>query len=274
MANYKLYGREYRGHSVNDTIPSATNKTNYRRFDTDTFAEWYSDGTKWIPRALMAFPSKKKTGRWQGNSVASSAGEGILNPLSVFPTSPQTSLFDADGKGGTFDTTVTASTQAGLRSGLAATRRDYNPRLKFKFKLNSTAGIRLFAGWGGSSAPTGDTPLNALNGVLFGITVMDNTTGPGSTVGWQIHHNDGGATAATDNLSISADTVYHEVEIVAINSSSKFTVQLDNGTPVDVTTDIPAATTTIYPMILIQNDASGASGKTFGIYYVELEQDK
>lgn len=47
MANYKLYIDTYVGHSVNDTVPSAVGKTNYRRIDTDTGVIWISDGTNW-----------------------------------------------------------------------------------------------------------------------------------------------------------------------------------------------------------------------------------
>ena len=91
MANYVFSKGMYRGHSVNDTIPTPVGKYLKRRKDTDTGIVWYSDGTAWVKSGQASAHNTthysngtdvldiKSLGGFAGGSTAYLRADGTFN---------------------------------------------------------------------------------------------------------------------------------------------------------------------------------------------------
>lgn len=213
------------------------------------------------------------TAVWDGILGSASTASGGDAPIGM--TSGQ--LVTADGRFVRWQTktsTPAALDKGGWRIAAAITCRAWNPTFFCRFRLNQTADTRLWLGITGDLAadPTGDDALNAKSGVMFGIGVVNNTVGTGSTVGWQLMHNDGTGATVSDTVGPAADTNIHTIEIKAVDASSKFQYSLDGGAFVDVTTDIPAPATAL--SFIAELQTSAAAQKTMDLFDIHVTSDK
>lgn len=208
----------------------------------------------------------RRWGYYAGNSAG--AGDGLLAAGLTGAVSQTTAGVNDNthGRGQRYSTAGASGDNGGQRPNAGFITRQWNPRIKMKFKLGTTSLTRFYFGFTSntSTEPTGDDELNAKSGVLFYLK-------SGGT-NWQVGVNSGsGATNFTDT-GVAADTSIHTIEITAINATPAFSVALDSTVYSNsFTTTIPAATTA---MGLLWNiEANTAAVQTLDMYYVEIEQD-
>src|SRR6185295_3397983 len=96
--------------------------------------------------------------------------------------------------------------------------RLWNPRLKFRFRLNTLTTVKCYLGFRTTgTSPTSDDPDNGNNDVMFGFSSTVNAT---NWITWT--NNASGATETTDT-TIAANTSIHTMEIIADDANTKFT---------------------------------------------------
>lgn len=213
------------------------------------------------------------TAIWDGILGSATTATGGDAPVGM--TSGQ--LVAADGRfvrWATKTATPASGDNGGWKIAAAITCRAWNPSIFVRFRLNQTADCRMWIGlWSDlASDPSGDDALNARSGVTFGIGAANNTVGTGSTVGWQVAHNDSSGATVLDTVGPAADTNVHTIEIVAVDGSSKFKYSLDGAAYVDVSTDIPATATAL--TFITQIETSAAAQKTLDLFDISVTSDK
>jgi hypothetical protein len=203
----------------------------------------------------------RRTGRWLlGNSQVK---EGMCVGWSDATTTPAAGTFVAADmqRPMRWTSLATIGDNVGMKSFSAFTCRLWNPRMTVRFRINDTTNTRLYIGMSSAVAdPSGDDPLNALSGALFGKVSTDAS--------WAFMHNDGSGVTVVDDSGIAADTNIHKIEVMG-NSSGSFTWQLDEGAINTVTTEIPASATQLQPFVEIET--VDANAKTFDLYWVDVE---
>lgn len=115
-------------------------------------------------------------------------------------------------------------------------RRDLNPDVEFKFQVNTSATRRVMIGFFASDPMGSDTNATVQH---FGLRV---STSAGNT-GFVLTHSDG--TTQAETVLAATDTASHTIRIVAVNASTKWQYSWDGGALTDISTNIPAATTTL-----------------------------
>jgi len=275
MGNYKLLGIRYIGHSKNDTVPSATNKNNYLREDTDTSKIWYSDGTNWniLSTKMGVLPSRtsRKWGTYQGTAT----WDGIWGVGGIGLTTAATITNATDGRCVSY---TTASGSAGAQSGwkvtVAQTFRALHPRSYFYFRMNGTVThLRTFIGHtsgltGGTTNLdiSGDDPLLNKSGIMLGSKDNDSV--------WTIAHNGGTGSTVFDTITAvtaTIDTNWHSVEIYGDDANSQWLFSFDGNIPQAVTTSIP---TTAGMGVVKGIETADTTAKVIYSNQAEIEQDK
>lgn len=183
------------------------------------------------------------------------------------PTSAQTN--DGTGIYRTYDTSATINNLGGFRNNLAQMRRDLNPYFKTAIYLNSVSNVRVFAGFvASSSAPASSAdPLNAKEGIALWL---DSAV----SADFKLMHNDSSGASAVDALSpavTAATATLYPVEIYGIANSGKFRFVF-NGVSTDVSSNIPAASTSLAFWVYMENTT--AASRTFRMYYAIVRTDK
>lgn len=255
--------------TAHTTTKISTNDKALLPFDTLTGRQT-NNGRKWGLNQC----GHGGTAIWDGIlGAASTVGTGSVAIVGM--TSGQ--LVAADGRFVRYTTntsTPAANEKGGWRVSTALICRAWNPTFFARFRLNQTADTRMWFGITSDlvSDPTGDDALNAKSGVLFGIGVVNNTVGTGSTVGWQVMHNDGSGATVNETVGPAADTSVHTIEIVAVDSTPKFKYSFDGGSFVDITPDIPATATPLTFIAIIQTSA--AATKNVDFFDIHVTSDK
>jgi hypothetical protein len=233
-----------------DTKPT-TLPTNFIAQETDTYIEWIWNGTSW----RMKDPFLQDIKKYGSQSMQHIQGDGLFNNMT---NSGMASGWAVDTtlkrKYIRMSTTTTITTTVGwCDSTNSNTTTNMNPRLYCEFRLNQTTNQRIYIGFRQNATPfTGDDPLNALWGFLFGARSTSSV--------WEILSNDG--TGATVTAAVTAvttiDTGMHKVWVVSDSGNSQFGVSIDGNAFQYVSTaaSIPAATLGLVPHIEIQNSAA------------------
>lgn len=255
-----------------DTKPTSPLGTSFEEIDTgDVFI---SDGTYWWLKYNRPSPfSSKKSGRYPAG-VAGINGDGLLQSVTN-STGSGSQAFGIDSTNGRYmnATTATVSPASGQKGGLRintyVTTRAFNPKMKLKFKLNTTANENVYFGFigGAPTEPTGADPLNAIPGVLFGI----NTT---VATNFAVMHNAASGATVVDNTALPYDsTTIHTMYLVADNANTRFSWALDNFnyTHITTTASLPSAINAIAPVVSCETEE--AVTKSFQIYdwYVQWD---
>ena len=253
-----------------DTKPTAA-PSGYRAFETDTGDYFVSDGTYWWLSGMPAPNSTKKVGYWPNGASGGSGGVYLLSTLSS-PTGTGSLSFVIDTTNGRYENMpsgTTSGNKGGLKTAAAVSIRGFNPRVRIKFKLATTTNTRLYMGYSSTATDlTGDDPLNALQGVLFGMSTSSAT----SAANWLVMHNDGSGATAVDDTTTAFDSNVHTLSLVADEANTRFAWKLDNGSYTNVTTDIPSTTTGLF--FFIQTETSAASAATVQVYNAVIQTDK
>lgn len=225
------------------------------------------DTTSGILTSQMTRPDLVKIGTWFANGNIT-GGEGILNgKLSSIAVGTGTSSGSNDNTGvyQSFDTGATINSLTGNRLNFALTKRLLHPYFKTSINLGSNTNVRVFAGFvATSSAPVSAAdPLNALEGVALWFD-------SGVSANWKRMHNDNVGASTVDDTGLAAGTgTLYPVEIYAVDDN-RFRFVF-NGTTTDITTNIPASTTSLAYWLYMEN-TTGAS-RTFKSAYVVFRSD-
>ena len=235
--------------------------------ETDTGRLQLHDGSRW--QTLYATrPDVGKSGAWFGNAPTTADGlmGGRMSSIAV-GTGTDAQVTDSTGNYRTYDTAATINSLAGHRGSVRSMTRIGNAYFKCKFRTGSSiANLRIFIGFAGSTSDPASSadPGNALNVVAFWYDA-------GVSANIKRMHNDGsGASTVDDTGTALATSTTYTVEIYAV-SDTKFQFVLNNGTPVDISSDIPASTTTLNWRTYIEN-TTGAS-RTLDNYYVIIRNN-
>lgn len=215
----------------------------------------------------LTLPNVSKHGYYDCHS--STVGDGLFssNITSVIVgTATNAATIDATGFYRTYDTAGTINSIGGTRSTSNWGIRALNIYFKTALYLNSVSNVRIFAGLINSSSnpASSSDPLNAVAGV--GLWFDD-----GVSANWKRMHNDSsGASVVDDTSLVAATSTLYPLEIYAVNDSIfRFAF---NNTVTDISSNIPASTTTLSFWIYIEN-TTGAS-RTMRMYHVAGRIDK
>lgn len=265
----------YKGDGVytglsSDTKPSAAFTGNTFE-ETDTRDVLVFDGTYWWIKTLGPF-SIRKIGYFSSGSNIS-AGVGLFsNPQGATGAGTQVQAIDStNGRYQQMATGATIGNKGGYRiNAVFLFQRSWNPRMRFRFRLESVSNVRYYFGFFGGAGLTelsGDSPLDNRDGFTFGI--IPST----STANYSIASNNAAATTTVTDTGIANDTTsLHTIALVADNTNSRFSYSYDGGAYTHVTTNIPAATTQL--SWAFSAETSDAVGKVFRLYNGFMQSDK
>jgi hypothetical protein len=253
-----------------DTKPTAP--AGYRFFETD-LGDWHiSDGTYWWLMGMPSGLSTRKIGYLSLGGNATNTGVGMFSNITAAATAGTQfqALSSTDGRSQLCISGTTSGNKGGYRnSSVMLFTRQQNPRIRFRFKINQSTDAAYYLGFCGSTVPelTGDTPLDNLSGVIFGV--MPTT----STTNWSICRNDGDATSDMTNTGTAFDTTnIHTLSIVGDDAGSRFSWKLDSGSYNHLTTEIPAQTTQISFAFMCETRTNAAA--SFNLYTGFVQQDR
>lgn len=214
-------------------------------------------------------PDTAKQGAWYGSATAT--GEGLLGGRVVaiaVGTGTSSLSVDGSGVGRTYDTAATINSLAGNRTDANALTRGNHAYFKTNITTGSNiADTRIFAGLvADNGAPTSAAdPLNAKSGVALWYDSAVNAN-------WRMLHNDSSGASVSGDTTLAVNTATnYTVEIFSDIDDTKFRFVF-NGTNTDISTDIPASSTTLAYWLYIEN-TTGAS-RTLRAYYVIIRTDK
>jgi hypothetical protein len=205
----------------------------------------------------------RKIGYWSGTSSNNGASGLLQGILTNAGGSKRIETTD-----GTFQefATSTLNTVQGIKCS-NFTERDLNPYARFVFRAENNTLMRVFMMFSSSDSavgPAGADPLANNSGI--GLKLASSGTH------FVIYHNSGDATSTTGANILAVDTNKHVFEVRADNANSKFQYRLDYGSWVDISTDIPAATTDLCIQAYMENDETAVT-KTMNLLEVEVSQD-
>jgi len=222
-----------------------------------------------IPPSVMSRPDYVKTGAWYGSAQTDADGllAGRLTE-SVVGTGSSGATTDSTGNYRTFDTGATINSIIGHRMSVKGLTRNNAAYYKTAIYLGQVTACRVFCGLiSTTSAPasTSDVLANQSGvGLWFDSAVSAN---------WKVMHNDGDPASTVDDTSkVAAATTLTPVVIYAKNDNMFRFVLPESDYTVDVTTNIPASTTTLGFYTQIENTTG--SSKTMRCYYETIKNDK
>ena len=205
-------------------------------------------GTVWANlESALLYPVKY--GKFNPNSSTFANNvSGLFQGATSYGSVAVAALDTTWGTSVEFTTGAGAGNTAGFRLGARHTCRDFNPVCRFRVKSDANSNLRWFIGLVGDTAELGNTddPLNALNGFLFGkITTQAN---------YRCLHNDGVGATISDDTGVAADNSPHYIDIYTKGAAtSTFYLTIDSVLRNTVTTEIPAASSTLAFQMTIIN---------------------
>lgn len=215
---------------------------------------------------------KLPSARIQGTYIATgiTTADGILNILTAAASETTAGQYDTTyGRNRRRTTAASAGSNAGWRTNVTFTQRSFNPRLRARFKLASSAtGQRLFIGFRGdisTDASNDNDPLNLEAGFMLGLRSSD-------TVFQQVSNDSTGGSYFTNITgSPAVDTNVHTIEIFGETDYPRWGYRFDGGAPVyeSNTNNMPGATDQLGIMFMIQSQDGAA--KSLDQYWAEVE---
>jgi hypothetical protein len=210
----------------------------------------YKDETGWLTGAMMAAPNVfqliklptfgMKKGGYTGTST--STGWGIMGGLTAIGTFAALDIDTTYGSYAPRNTGNVAGNNAGFSYANALTMRKFNPILAVLVRTSHVSLNRMYIGWKSTAAsptPLTDDPLSGLSGVMFLQRSGDTT--------WRVISNDGTGSTVVDTGATISNTIPSNLQIRAIDASSKWQWSTDGGdTWTDVTGTFPAQTTKLF----------------------------
>ncbi len=182
--------------------------------------------------------------------------DGILSSGLTITGTGGTVNDTTNGKGRSFATGAVANANAGVRWTNQFFRREWGNYMVLRVGFSSTSDIRVFIGWSSDTNDiAGETTLNNFSGCGVGKRTADTN--------WFTMRNDGDATEDRVDTSIAFATTVVTIEL-ALDATS-FRSKIAGTTQTAQTTEIPASTTMLNPIIQVETGA-GAADKVITIY--------
>lgn len=244
--------------------------------DTRNIFAWNTIFSKWQRIHSPYYPSSGRySGRRPGSGTTNAnSGDGLF--IGCIQGSNGTFASGAtstDGWRGNHASGATASNRAGwlCAGGSSITMRFFNPRLKFRFRLNqaNSANNRLYFGFidttqPAAATPMGDTFCDGKHAFCLGYRTTDT--------GWMIIHNNATATATYDAAGLPAiDTNAHTFEVWASDSAPNFQWSFDGGAVNTVSTTIPSSTQPLFVYMILETTTT--TSYSFFERYTEIDHD-
>lgn len=203
-----------------------------------------------------------KNGEWYPLSTTD-VGTGLLS--ASMTTSSESALSrttDSTGRYTEFDES-TGSTTRGLKQDISLYRRELGSRFFARISSGTfNSNTRFWCGFSDTStALSSDTPFDAgVSGIVVAAQLITGVT----QTNMKVYHNDttGSTVVADTGVSLLGNSSRHNIEIVLSSSDAK--VYVDDSLTNTITTDLPAASTDLYPHWEMQRNGGGQ--KTFRIY--------
>lgn len=181
-----------------------------------------------------------------------------LSASTIVEEGTGTAILDVNGLYNRFIATVGMMASPGGLFAPDCVRRDLNFDIEFKFRLNDLTDVQFVVGFL-ELDPFVNNPEDNEHIAL----VRDSTAG---NTNFLISHSNGGGTVTETQVQV-ADTNIHTLRLVSDEANSKFQYSWDGGALVDVTTNIPAATTNL--IIYLETVNLGIGTKTVDFWYVD-----
>jgi hypothetical protein len=146
-----------------------------------------------------------------------------------------------------------SSAAASTATDTVITRREWNPYLAVRCKVDNVGFTRLYIGYNAYSIGDiafSNTPLtSADSGVIVGYSLTTNN--------YSVFHNSGAGAMSTTTItaggSVAKDANFHTFEITM--SSSNAIIKLDGAHTTTISTNIPAASTELRLFMVLQCEA-------------------
>jgi hypothetical protein len=210
--------------------------------------------------------TRKRIGGWFGGNAT--AGFGFANGLiTSIGTATSHVLGTSAGKCLTHVTAATIDAQAGMRGGAGCgVMRTALARFKCWFRITTPyTNRRTFIGLQLSTTAfrTGDDPLNGQMGIMLCARSTDTT--------YQIAHNDStDVTVFEDTGVATANSSMHLIEIKSDAADTGWQWSLDGSAfSALLTTDVPASTTQMFPVIEIETTEALAKNLDLAYWFAE-----
>ena len=255
-ANYSVVGSAIANDRI-VTIPGITGDRTFmlagapQTIIAKTIAAYNASNT--FPNVWTLPITKKHVTMYQGGTLSSNWGFGA-GVISTVGTINDHFNSGTDGRYAQFQSGAVSGNQAGQRGNSAniAVCRALQPRFLCKFRIPVLTAMRLFIGFHSSLSAflTGTDPINAAEGIFLCYRSDVDTN-------FQIAHNDSsGATVFADTTIPPNTSTINTLEIKAPSGDTKFQWSLNGSALADITTDIPASTTPLYPQVVIETIAA------------------
>jgi len=225
-----------------------------------------------IIKDISLYPTAcRRSGVWQGGSQTT--GLGFVSGV-ITGTGTVTQLLSAtDGKYMNQATTTSNNAKAGQvgASGSGISGELYGRFVcKFRLGANSSTNTRLYIGVHSTANTnlTTDDPLLNVSGILLGLRAADTN--------WQIAYNEGTGSTNFLDTTVARNATINTIELVAPTAGTSWQWSL-NGSALSNTgltgAQLPAATTTLYPVVQIENASAGtARNLEVWWWYVEVTE--
>jgi hypothetical protein len=249
-----------------DTKPT-TYPTNTLLYEQDSSTWWQWDGAVWTSKRNLRDPTIRKYGWIYGvSSTLGGVGGLFANYTAATGNGTNSNQFDNTyGAGIRYVSGATSGNNAGFRVNRAITIRGLNFRLSCAFKIAQTGtDFRYYIGLttGTGADPTGDDPLNALSGYMFGLITTN--------ANWVIMKNSGSGAGTYTSAGLAAPNAnIHTLTIQADDANSRIGWSFDGGAFTYDTTLIPAQTTQL--TVTAETQTNTAAARNHELYYMILE---
>jgi hypothetical protein len=209
-----------------------------------------------------------KSGFWEGVGTSTNlSGFGLLGSLTNIGGTPAAYIDTTNGFQGLSWPMTTVDAPVGFKTSGVMSLRRLDPDLTVCFQLDENADFsdsRCYIGF-----------ANDLTETLASSQYLDTDIGimlhkSSSDTFFKITRNDGVGSQVSTSSILSSDSGVHIIRIFATNASSKWSYQLDGGTIVDLTTDIPTATDQLG--IIINGSQNDTTARSFRVFWVKLRQ--
>lgn len=207
------------------------------------------------------------TGVFDHGDAPDRGGEGLFSNFDNIGGTATPYIDTTNGFQGVSYAMTSGTANTGMLSLAPFTIRKLDPDLTVCFQLDEggdNTGSRIWIGF----------TDNLSTGSLDDSTYLDNDSGfllhkRSDETTFQVTHNDGDATQNEEATLFTTDSAVHTIRLFATEASSKWSYSLDGATAVDVTTEIPANTTSLG--VVINSSQSDSSSRNFRIFWAKVK---
>jgi len=212
----------------------------------------------------IVLPSCKKFGIFQPVTGITQT-DGLLSS-STFPAPTDVVSDDADGIRLASTTQAPVGGDAGLQGSVAIFHREWDAYLDARIQVTNTTNSRLQVGFtSDSSLDNNDTFCNGDSCATVAIRTTD--------AAYQYIVNDGDAAQDVTNSGIAESTNVVRIQVRFDSANNRVGFTINDNPETFITTEIPAATTDLFPVVLLENSVANQR-QIIETYYVYVTEKK